>query len=59
MDQATWVGLCVACLLQQWPHLPVNGLAETALELHADERWQRLEPRDAAEQWLRLGVLAS
>jgi hypothetical protein len=52
----TWVAWCAERLREQWPRLDGATLEETARELWADETLRVLGPRQAAENWLALGM---
>lgn len=53
----SWVAWCAERLREQWPRLDGAQLEETARELWADEKLRELGPVQAAEKWLRQGIL--
>lgn len=59
MSAQEWIWRCAQRLRQQWPSLSIADLEETAAELGRDARWQAMAPEQAAEAWLRQGVLPS
>lgn len=58
MDALTWQARCAARLRVQWPRLQAVETGEAAAELWADEHLRKMEPEQAAVEWLRRGVLA-
>jgi hypothetical protein len=56
MGKIEWITRCSARLHAQWPRLRREQRDEVASELHANERWQQLEPESAAVEWLRQGI---
>lgn len=59
MDDTTWIVRCARRLRSQWPHVPVGQLEETAVDLATEAELRAQEPEQAAEAWLRRGVLAA
>lgn len=57
-DPTSWVRQCADRLQQQWPRVPREDLEDTALDLLGKPELRRLEPDQAASQWLHKGVLA-
>jgi hypothetical protein len=53
VPQRTWVAACSHRLQQQWRTVDPDLLEELAASLWNDERFRRLEPIDAAVEWLR------
>ena len=56
MDRNEWITRCSARLHAQWPRLRREQRDEVASELHAEDRWNRLEPECAVVEWLRQGI---
>ena len=54
----TWVAWAAERLREQWPRVDGATLEETAKELWADEALRAFGPRQAAEEWLRKGMLS-
>lgn len=48
-----WLAQCARRLREQWPHADPTSLEEAAAELWYDESLRALEPREAADVWLR------
>ena len=53
-----WIDRCAQRLQAQWPAVAAAQLDELAIELWQEPRWRALPPEQAAEAWLKLGVLA-
>ncbi len=51
-DQRQWVAQCSRILRQQWPHLDVISLEETALQLWRNETLKGMSAEEAAALWL-------
>lgn len=58
MPARLWIDACAERLRQQWPSIGLAQLEDVALVLWRDARARRQPPHDAAEAWLRQGVLA-
>lgn len=56
METTEWVTRFSARLHAQWPRLPRDLRDEVAAELWAVQRWQVMEPEQAAAEWLRQGI---
>lgn len=56
MDRNEWITRCSARLHAQWPRLRREQRDEVASELHAENRWNQLEPECAVVEWLRQGI---
>ena len=55
----TWVAWCAERLREQWPRIDGATLEETARDLWGDDKLRVMGPREAAERWLRLGMLGA
>jgi len=51
-----WIAQCARRLRQQWRTVDATSLEQLASHLHDDADLRRLEPAEAAEQWLRRGI---
>lgn len=56
MNAAEWTWKCAERLHEQWPRVDRVDLEHLAEALHVEERWQNMEPGEAAVQWLRQGL---
>jgi uncharacterized protein HemY len=56
MDANEWMARFSARLDAQWPRLPREQRDELAAEVHHEPRWQRLDPENAAVEWLGQGI---
>ena len=54
-----WIDLCSKRLQQHWRTVDPHELDEVAIDLWTDRCWRAMAPELAAEEWLRLGVLAA
>ena len=54
-----WIDLRSKRLQQHWRTVEPTELDEVAIDLWRDRRWREMAPEIAAEEWLRLGVLAA
>ena len=55
-QERTWIAQCARRLRQQWRTVDGASLEQLAADLRRDEELRRLDPTDAAEQWLRRGI---
>ncbi len=53
VQRRTWVAACSHRLQRQWPSIDPQQVEELAASLWQDERLRRLEPTDAAAEWLQ------
>ena len=58
MDPQEWQRGFAARLQNQWPTIPIDELLDAAGDLWRDEHWRAMLPEEAAETWLKLGVLS-
>ena len=56
MNPHEWTWRCAEKLHEQWPRVDPGDLVNVAEALHREERWKYMEPKVAAEQWLRQGI---
>jgi hypothetical protein len=56
METNEWVARCSARLHARWPSLAREQRDEVAGELCRQDQWRRLEPENAAIEWLRQGL---
>jgi len=56
MNSVEWTLQCAERLHQQWPSVDRSDLENLADALQAEERWNWMEPQDAAVQWLSQGI---
>ncbi len=56
MISLEWTLRCAETLHEQWPKVDRSDLEHLADALQAEDRWKRMEPRDAAVQWLNQGI---
>lgn len=56
MDPVVWTWRFAARLHEQWPRVDRVDLEHLAEALQREERWQAMEPDDAALAWLAQGI---
>jgi hypothetical protein len=56
MNAHEWTWRCAERLHEQWPRVDRVDLEHLAEALRAEERWQSMEPTEAALAWLTQGI---
>ena len=58
MNAETWTFRCAQQLHEQWPRVDFADLENVAEALLREQRWQSMEPSQAAIEWVRQGIPA-